>query len=324
MNKVMKRTYSYAFLWPAAVIYLVTCLLKVVIGLLLGVLLTSKIRAKGYLRSVVFFPTLVSAIAVGIAFSMMMHPTLGLWNKTLGLFGISGIDWLGNPDIALLSVAFTDVWKGGGFATVIYIAGIMSIPEQYYEALQIDGGNAFQKFRHIVVPLSRAATNTVIIFAFIGGLRSFDLIWAMTRGGPGFATDVIASIIYKQYQAGFYGLATAGNVILFIFARSIRIGRGEWADNRVSLAGSSYRAQVAGTWRKQNRLAIVLRFVETPFCDTWACHFVNDSIQISVERNVWVMPGLSVDALFPETTGYQFADRDMCIGNGLGRDEIQS
>ena len=92
----------------------------------------------------------------------------------------------------------------------------MSIPEQYFEALQIDGGNSYKKFWHIIVPLSRPATNTVIILAFIGGLRSFDQIWSMTGGGPGFATDVIASIIYKQYQAGFYGLATAGNVILFI------------------------------------------------------------------------------------------------------------
>ena len=68
----------------------------------------------------------------------------------------------------------------------------------------------------MIVPLSRNATFTVILLSFIGGLRSFDLIWTMTRGGPGFTTDVIASTIYKQYQAGFYGLATAGNVILFI------------------------------------------------------------------------------------------------------------
>ncbi len=117
----------------------------------------------------------------------------------------------------MLAYALVDVWKGVGFATVIYIAGIMSIPSDYYEALQIDGGNAFDKFWRIIVPLSRPATNTVIILAFIGGLRSFDLIWTMTKGGPGFATDLIASIIYKQYQAGFYGLATAGNVILFLF-----------------------------------------------------------------------------------------------------------
>ena len=119
------------------------------------------------------------------------------------------------PEIALLSVAFVDVWKGVGIALVIFIAGILSIPEEYFDAARLEGG-AWVRFRHVIVPLSRNATFTVILLSFIGGLRSFDLIWTMTRGGPGFSTDVIASTIYKQYQAGFYGLATAGNVILFI------------------------------------------------------------------------------------------------------------
>ncbi|MEK3721363.1 carbohydrate ABC transporter permease [Paenibacillus sp. FSL H8-0034] len=194
----------------------VTCGLKVVLALLLATLLTSKIWFKDYFRSMVFFPTLLSTIAVGIAFSTMMHPTQGVINTGLAAIGINGPDWLGNTKLALLSVAFVDVWKGVGIATVIYIAGIMSIPQHYYEALKMDGGNAIRGFWHITLPLSRPAMNSVIILAFIGGLRTFDLIWAMTKGGPGFSTDLIASIIYKQYQAGFYGLATAGNVILFI------------------------------------------------------------------------------------------------------------
>lgn len=194
----------------------VTCGLKVILALLLATLLASKIWFKDYYRSMVFFPTLLSTIAVGIAFSTMMHPTQGVINSGLALFGIEGPDWLGNTKLALYSVAFVDVWKGVGIATVIYIAGILSIPQHYYEALRIDGGNAFRGFWHITLPLSRPAMNSVIILAFIGGLRTFDLIWAMTRGGPGFSTDLIASIIYKQYQAGFYGLATAGNVILFV------------------------------------------------------------------------------------------------------------
>ncbi|MFB9327077.1 carbohydrate ABC transporter permease [Paenibacillus aurantiacus] len=194
----------------------VTCVLKVALGLLLAVALTSNLRSKGYLRSVVFFPTLLSTIAVGIAFSTLMHPTQGLINQGLSYLNIVGPDWLGDTSIALLSVAFVDVWKGVGMATVIYIAGIMSIPQDYSEALQIDGGTAFDKFKHITIPLTAPAMNSVIILSFIGGLRSFDLVWAMTKGGPGFSTDLIASIIYKQYQGGFYGLATAGNVILFI------------------------------------------------------------------------------------------------------------
>lgn len=269
MMNLWKKTYSYSFLLPAAIIYtlifllptalsfffsltrwtlsdwefigldnfvtffqesslsigfkntfiyaLVTCVAKVVLGLLLGTFLTSKLKTKGYLQSVLFFPTLVSTIAVGVAFSTMMHPTQGVINQALQAIGITGPDWLGSTKIALLSVAFVDIWKGVGFATVIFVAGILSIPEEYYEALQIDGGNAWDKFWNIIVPLSRPAMNSVIILSFIGGLRSFDLIWAMTKGGPGFSTDVIASIIYKQYQGGFYGLATAGNVILFLF-----------------------------------------------------------------------------------------------------------
>lgn len=212
LNIGFKNTIIYA---------IVTCTLKVVLGLLLGVFLSSKLKSVGFIRSMIFFPSLISTIAVGMAFMMMMHPSQGLINLTLKTVGIVGPDWLGDPQIALLSVALVDVWKGVGMATVIFIAGIMSIPHDYYEALMIDGGNAFQKFWNITLPLSRPAMNTVIILAFIGGLRSFDLIWAMTKGGPGFSTDLIASIIYKQYQAGFYGLSTAGNVILFLLVSAL-------------------------------------------------------------------------------------------------------
>jgi raffinose/stachyose/melibiose transport system permease protein len=194
----------------------VTCGLKVVLGLLLGVFLCSNIATKGYLRSIVFFPNLLSTIAVGITFSSLMHPSRGLINKALDFIGIQGPDWLGNIHLALISVALVDVWRGVGVATVIYIAGIMAIPMQYYEALAIDGGSARDKFFFVTLPLCRPAMNSVIILAFIGGLRSFDLIWTMTKGGPGFTTDLIASIIYKQYTSGYYGLATAGNVILFL------------------------------------------------------------------------------------------------------------
>ncbi|MFD1540651.1 carbohydrate ABC transporter permease [Nonomuraea guangzhouensis] len=195
--------------------------LKVVLGMALGVVLTSRLKMRGFLRSVVFFPVLVSTVAVGITFSVLLKPDTGLVNKALALVGISGPDWLGDANTALLSVALVDVWKGVGLATVIYIAGMMSIPRDYYQAVAVDGGSAWHRFRYVTLPLSWPATNSVIILSFIGGLRSFDLIWTMTRGGPGFTSDVIASIIYKQYQAGFFGLSTAGNVILFIVVTAL-------------------------------------------------------------------------------------------------------
>jgi raffinose/stachyose/melibiose transport system permease protein len=199
----------------------VTSGLKVVLGMLLAVVLTSSIRLRGLLRSLVFFPVLVSTVAVGITFSVLLQPDSGLVNTVLTWFGVSGPDWLGDPQTALLSVALVDVWKGVGLATVIYIAGILSIPPEYYEAVDVDGGGSPAKFWHVTLPLARPATFTVILLSFIGGLRSFDLIWTMTGGGPGFASDTVASVIFKQYQAGFYGLATAGNVVLFILVSAI-------------------------------------------------------------------------------------------------------
>lgn len=201
----------------------VTSGLKVVLGLLLAVLLTSQIIGRGFLRSLVFFPVLVSTIGVGITFTALMHPSEGLINDSLGVLGVDGPAWLTDPAWALLSVAFVDVWKGVGLATVIFIAGVVSIPREYYEAAEVDGAGPLAQFRHITLPLARPATVTVIILSLIGGLRTFDLIWAMTGGGPGFTSDVIASVIYKQYQAGFYGLSTAGNVVLFLLVSAIAL-----------------------------------------------------------------------------------------------------
>ncbi|MEV0646286.1 sugar ABC transporter permease [Phytomonospora sp. NPDC050363] len=199
----------------------VTSVSKVVLGFGLAVLLTSRIVARGYLRSVVFFPVLVSTIGVGLTFTVLMNPDTGLINRSLALLGVEGPGWLTDPSLALLSVAMVDVWKGVGLATLIYIAGIVSIPQEYFEAARVDGAGSMGVLRHVMIPLARPATVTVIILSLIGGLRSFDLVWAMTRGGPGFTSDVTASVIYKQYQAGFYGLSTAGNVVLFVVVTAI-------------------------------------------------------------------------------------------------------
>jgi len=189
--------------------------LKVIISLPLAMLLTSSIRLKGLFRGIIFFPVLVSTVAVGITFATLMQPSTGLINNALGALGLPRPDWLGNPGFALYSVALVDVWKGIGIAMVIFIAGILSIPLDYFEAARLEGGT-WVKFRHVILPMARNATFTVILLSFIGGLRTFDLIWTMTHGGPGFASDVLTSVIYKEYQAGFYGLSTAGNVVLFV------------------------------------------------------------------------------------------------------------
>lgn len=231
-----KQFFSEPFLVQGLVntlIYAVlTSGLKTVCGLLLAVLLTSNIFARGFLRTVVFFPVLVSTIGIGITFTIMMHPTKGIINATIALLGLRGPGWLTDPSLALFSVALVDLWKGVGLATLIFIAGLAAISPEYYEASRIDGATRLQQFRRITLPLVRPATVTVVTLSLIGGLRSFDLIWAMTRGGPGFSSDVIASVIYKQYQAGFYGLSTAGNVILFALIGLIILPLTLWFNRR--------------------------------------------------------------------------------------------
>jgi raffinose/stachyose/melibiose transport system permease protein len=194
-----------------------------VLGLALALLLTGPILGRGYLRAVVFFPVLVSTVGVGLTFKALLDPFHGVVNNVLGFFNLPEPGWYTDPGMALLTVAAVDVWKGVGIATLIFMAGIVAIPHEYFEAARMDGAGAWSIFRNITLPLVRPATATVIILSLIGGLREFAMIWTMTKGGPGFTSDVIASVIYKQYQAGFFGLSTAGNVILFLVVIAIML-----------------------------------------------------------------------------------------------------
>ena len=122
---------------------------KVVLGLPLAVLLTSNIIGRGLVRSIIFFPVLASTIVVGIVFKALMDPTAGLINQVLHTLGIPGPGWLTDPGLVLYSVAIVDIWKGVGLATLIYMAGILAIPRDYYEAASVDGTSKFKQFLYL-------------------------------------------------------------------------------------------------------------------------------------------------------------------------------
>ena len=175
----------------------VTSGLKVIFGMLLGVLLTSDIRVRTFLRSVVFFPVLVSTVGIGITFTALMHPSNGAINVGLSFFGIEGPGWLTDPAYALPSVALVDVWKGVGLATIIFIAGIVAIPREYYEAAKIEGATAVQQFWKVTVPLARPATTTVVILSFIGALH-----WGFAMVLPGLdASRRVRTLIWSVVPA---------------------------------------------------------------------------------------------------------------------------
>ncbi len=207
LRQSLIQTFVYAFS---------TSLSKVVFGLFIALGLTGHYnRAKGYLKSLIYFPTLLGFVVVRIAFSSLMTPN-GILNQALKVFGLGRVHWLSNPRLALWSIVLVDFWKGIGVTTVIYIAGIQAIPADYFEAAEIDGANRFQRFGCITFPLLISSVNTVLTLSLIGGLKSYELILSMTEGGPGFSTHVLGLVIYKLFGSGMYGLATAGSVIQFV------------------------------------------------------------------------------------------------------------
>lgn len=198
-----------------AIFALSTCSVKIIVGLLLARYICSGIRSSNYLKIVIFFPYLLGNVVVALAFRALLEPA-GTVNQFLTAVGLDTVRWLTDKHFALLSCIVADIWKGIGTVTIILIAGICAIPKSYFEAAAIDGATPWATFRKITLPLLLPSINTVLTLCLIGGLRSYDLIQALTGGGPGYSSEVLGTAIYKLFARGSYGLATAGNVILFL------------------------------------------------------------------------------------------------------------
>lgn len=142
--------------------------------------------------------------------------------ETLGL-GVLAKDWLNDPQIALYSIIFTDIWRSAGFAMVIYLAGLQFIPRDLTESASIDGAGYWHRFRHIVFPLLAPAFTVNVLLAMIGSMKVFEIVMVLTEGGPGYATEVFYTYIRSMFSAGELGYATAVNIILFLIVTGIGI-----------------------------------------------------------------------------------------------------
>lgn len=204
---------------------IVTTIVKLAFGILLALLVNRELKTKGFLRTVFYSPAVLSNIAVGLIFVAILHPESGILNKSFSAIGLGFIsqDWLHNPDIAIYSVSAIEVWKWTGFNMIILLAGLQAIPKDYYEAVSLDGANAWSRFWHITFPLLMPAFNNVFILNLIGGLKVFDMITATTGGGPGTTTEVINTWVYKAYGASRLGESSAGSLILAIFVALVSL-----------------------------------------------------------------------------------------------------
>lgn len=192
---------------------------KAIIGFALALSLNARIPTKNTLRTIYYLPAIFSSLIVGVVFRSILMPKTGLLNIFLGMFslGLSANDWLGQPSTAMAAVIFVEIWRGAGYCMVLFLAGLQGISSEYYEAATIDGAGAWQKFKSITAPLMMPTLNTVISLSIIGGLKVFDIVIALTKGGPGLSTEVLSTTVYKYLGNGAMGTGSAANMCLTVF-----------------------------------------------------------------------------------------------------------
>ncbi|WP_026892217.1 carbohydrate ABC transporter permease [Lacrimispora aerotolerans] len=225
----MRRAIVNSFIFA-----LITTMFKMGIGLSLAVPLNRKMALTNALRTIFFLPAVINTVAVGLIFSSLMHPSNGLVNSLLQAMGLGILakSWLVDTHLAIFSVCAIEIWKWSGFTMVILLSGMQTIGREYYEAAEIDGAGGFTKFKYITFPLLLPAFNNALILSIIGGLKVFDLIQATTQGGPGSATEVFGTLIYKSFGAGRLGEGCAASIILAVVIAAIAIPAYQYIANR--------------------------------------------------------------------------------------------
>jgi raffinose/stachyose/melibiose transport system permease protein len=200
-----------------------TTALKTIIGLIFALLFTRGIKFANFHRMVIFSPQVLSYLIVGLVFKGMLHPSSGFLNIFLDKIGLDFLanDWLGSIKYAFPSVMLVDTWKGVGYGMVIFIAGIQGIPESYYEAASLDGAGFIQKTFKITLPLLMPTLIMTTVLNVTYGLRVFDIIYVLTNGGPGYATDVMNTAVFKEFSRGNYAVGTALSTLLAVFTMAI-------------------------------------------------------------------------------------------------------
>jgi raffinose/stachyose/melibiose transport system permease protein len=192
------------------------------LGLALALLMVKKIRGVNILRAAFFLPAIFSSLLIGFVWGYILEPNSGTLNTILQTLHLESFQraWLGDIFWAKFMIILVTVWQFAGYAMVIYIAGLQAIPEELYEAADIDGASRFKRFINISFPLLASSFTINIILCTIGGLKSFDSVYALTGGGPGYATETMATMIYHLGFGGNgsrWGYGTAMSIVMFIF-----------------------------------------------------------------------------------------------------------
>jgi multiple sugar transport system permease protein len=229
-NDVLRDAFRNTFYYTFASVPL-----GMAVGLALAMLLNQKLRGLGLYRTVYYVPVVTSMVAVAMIWIQLFDPLYGVISTALEGFGIKGINWLGDPNLAMPSIIAVSVWKVIGWNMLIYLAGLQGIPEYLREAASIDGANRWQIFRNITFPLLQPTTFFIFVTSLIGAFQVFDQVYVMTGGGPANATTTLVHQIYNAaFKSMDMGYAAALSFVLFglilvVSLFSMRAVRGEVA-----------------------------------------------------------------------------------------------
>ena len=198
---------------------IITTIAKTGLGLLFAVALSRNIKWKNFHRGILYLPSILPILVTGLVFTLILNPKTGFLNEFFRAVGLDFLanKWLVDPNLAFGSVMAVDIWRGVGYIMTLLIAGILAIPDIYYEAAAIDGANAWQRFRYITLPMLRQTLAVTIVLNVIYGLKIFDMVYALTNGGPGHRTEVLYTAVYKMMSKGLYAEGTTISSVLFIF-----------------------------------------------------------------------------------------------------------
>lgn len=198
--------------------------LVMVAALAVALVLNTRMPALGAIRTAFFLPVVSSWVAVALLWTWMFNPRYGLINYGLSLIGINGPDWLYDRTWAMPAIILTSVWKDLGFVMVVFLAGLQTIPKDYYEAASLDGANRWEQLRSITLPLLAPTTFFVAVISIIQSFQVFTQVWIMTEGGPAGATTVLVErIVRHAFSYGEMGYAATLSWVLCLIVFSVTI-----------------------------------------------------------------------------------------------------
>lgn len=234
LDILLRDTRFWDAFWRTAAFTGGAVAIQLVLGLVIALTLDQEMAGGGLVRTLFLLPMMATPAAIALVWTLMMNPRLGVLNYLLSLAGVAGPLWIGTRGTVLASLMLVDIWQWTPLIALICLAGLSVLPNEPYEAARIDGASPWQIFWHITLPLLRPAIVVALVFRLIDAVKTFDIIYVMTQGGPGSASETLNIYIYNSaFQYLHMGYASALLVLFFILilglsAVLIRLRRVAW------------------------------------------------------------------------------------------------